>query len=57
MFAFYTEILKKDEQEFWILSMRRLIALFEMRDRRDKRMKQEKEKAKQQNALAQMRAL
>jgi hypothetical protein len=50
-------VLKKDEEEFWTISMRRLWALFNLRENRRERVKRDQELAKQNAALEQMRAL
>jgi hypothetical protein len=50
-------VLKKDDEEFWKLSMRRLWALFNLHQSRKERVKREQELAKQNAALEKMRAL
>ncbi|WP_167751422.1 hypothetical protein [Lentibacillus salicampi] len=55
--AFYTDILKKDDDEFWRISMRRLNALFTLHFNKVDRIEKQKQMDKQNKALEQMRAL
>ncbi|MBP1950299.1 hypothetical protein J2Z82_003256 [Virgibacillus litoralis] len=55
--SFYTDILKKDEEQFWRIGMRRLTALFTLHFNKQDRIDKAKEMEKQNKALEQMRAL
>ncbi|MCG1029315.1 hypothetical protein J5S49_13540 [Virgibacillus halodenitrificans] len=57
MFSFYTDVLQKDEEEFWKISMRRWWGLFTMHFKKKERIEKQKEMDKQNQALQQMRAL
>ena len=55
--AFYTDILKKEDDEFWRISMRRLFALFTLHFNKQGRAEKAEEMEKQNKALEQMRSL
>ena len=55
--AFYTDILKKEEDEFWRIGMRRLFALFTLHFNKQGRAEKAQETEKQNKALEQMRSL
>ncbi|CDQ39556.1 hypothetical protein GCM10007111_08190 [Virgibacillus kapii] len=57
MFNFWTDVLKKDEEEFWKTSMRRFKATFDLHIRKKERMEQAQHEKQQHQALETLKSL